>query len=173
MAMAKRRRAAPAEASYDERKAAADARAKAEAEAKAKAEAEAKAKAEAEERVRQEAEAKALVPMRTSRSLSGMLWKQMVQWEQRKPSPRTRGLRRDVVASLEDKIATLGSKGKERFMATVFVEQNQYKTYPETYPTQLDAHPITEHGPRPNKPGRFWSLPRSTLTFRSEGGPPR
>ena len=37
------------------------------------------------------------------------------------------------------KIATLGSKGKERFMATVFVEQNQYKTYPETYPTQLEA----------------------------------
>ena len=37
------------------------------------------------------------------------------------------------------KIATMGSKGKESFMATVFVEQNQYKTYPETYPTQLEA----------------------------------
>jgi len=37
------------------------------------------------------------------------------------------------------KIATMGTKGKERFMATVSVENNQYKTYPDTYPTQAEA----------------------------------
>ena len=54
------------------------------------------------------------------------------------------------------KIATIGSKGKERcnmcilnmlsnnvypcrFMATVCVEKNQYKTYPDTYQTQAEA----------------------------------
>jgi len=37
------------------------------------------------------------------------------------------------------KIATIGSKGKERFMATVCVEESQYKTYPDTYHTQAEA----------------------------------
>ena len=53
------------------------------------------------------------------------------------------------------KIASIGNKGKERyksvllltthnkhlwrFMATVFVENDQYKTYPDTFPSQLEA----------------------------------
>jgi len=37
------------------------------------------------------------------------------------------------------KIASIGSKGKERFMATLCVEESQYKTYPETYQTQAEA----------------------------------
>ena len=37
------------------------------------------------------------------------------------------------------KIATMGSKGKEKFMATVTVEGEQFKTYPQTFNTQLEA----------------------------------
>ena len=37
------------------------------------------------------------------------------------------------------KIATMGNKGKEKYMATVTVEGEQFKTYPQTYNTQLEA----------------------------------
>jgi len=37
------------------------------------------------------------------------------------------------------KIATMGTKGKEKYMATVTVEGEQFKTYPQTYNTQLEA----------------------------------
>ena len=37
------------------------------------------------------------------------------------------------------KIATMGNKGKEKYMATVTVEGEQFKTYPQTFNTQLEA----------------------------------
>ena len=37
------------------------------------------------------------------------------------------------------KIATMGNKGKEKYMATVTVEGQQFKTYPQTYNTQAEA----------------------------------
>jgi len=37
------------------------------------------------------------------------------------------------------KIATMGTKGKEKYMATVTVEGEQFKTYPTTYNTQMEA----------------------------------
>lgn len=37
------------------------------------------------------------------------------------------------------KIATMGNKGKEKFMATVTVEGQQFKTYPQTFNSQLEA----------------------------------
>ena len=37
------------------------------------------------------------------------------------------------------KIATMGNKGKEKYMATVTVEGEQFKTYPQTFNTQQDA----------------------------------
>ena len=37
------------------------------------------------------------------------------------------------------KIATMGNKGKEKYMATVTVEDEQFKTYPQTYNTQAEA----------------------------------
>jgi len=37
------------------------------------------------------------------------------------------------------KIATMGMKGKEKYMATVTVEGEQFKTYPQTYNTQAEA----------------------------------
>jgi len=37
------------------------------------------------------------------------------------------------------KIATMGNKGKERFLATITVDNVQYKTYPQTYATKDEA----------------------------------
>ena len=37
------------------------------------------------------------------------------------------------------KIATMGMKGKEKYMATVTVEGEQFKTYPQTYNSQVEA----------------------------------
>ena len=37
------------------------------------------------------------------------------------------------------KIATMGTKGKEKYMATVTVEGEQFKTYPQTYNSQVEA----------------------------------
>jgi len=37
------------------------------------------------------------------------------------------------------KIATMGNKGKERYLATITVDNVQYKTYPQTYSTKEEA----------------------------------
>jgi len=43
------------------------------------------------------------------------------------------------------KIASMGSKGKEKYMATVTVEGEQFKTYPQTFNTQLEAEEALAH----------------------------
>merc|ERR1719308_484733 len=60
--------------------------------------------------------------------------------------PKT-NLRRDLeqyfaknnLGDVPFKIATLGAKGKEKYMATVTVEGQQFKTYPTTYNSQVEA----------------------------------
>ena len=37
------------------------------------------------------------------------------------------------------KVATVGTKGKEKFMATVTVEGTQFKTYPQTYNSRVST----------------------------------
>lgn len=37
------------------------------------------------------------------------------------------------------KIAVMGREGKERFLATITVQQTQYKTYPDTFQTRQQA----------------------------------
>ena len=39
----------------------------------------------------------------------------------------------------------MGSKGKEKYMATVTVEGEQFKTYPQTFNTQLEAEEALAH----------------------------
>ena len=37
------------------------------------------------------------------------------------------------------KVAAVGTKGKEKYMATVTVEGTQFKTYPQTYNTRVSG----------------------------------
>ena len=39
------------------------------------------------------------------------------------------------------KVAPVGSKGKEKYMATVTVEGTQFKTYPQTYNSRVSSSP--------------------------------
>jgi len=43
------------------------------------------------------------------------------------------------LGSLSFKIATMGNKGKERYLATITVDNVQYKTYPQTYSSKEEA----------------------------------
>ena len=66
---------------------------------------------------------------------------------QSQPKPPKTNFKRDLqqyfnsnnLGDVPYKIATMGNKGKERFMATVTVEGKQFKTYPQTFNTQLEA----------------------------------
>lgn len=47
--------------------------------------------------------------------------------------------RKKNLGQVSFKIATMGNKGKERFLATITVDNVQYKTYPQTYATKEEA----------------------------------
>merc|ERR1719481_1051916 len=70
----------------------------------------------------------------------------MVQRQQSQPVVKT-NFKRDLeqyfvknnLGDVPFKIASMGSKGKEKYMATVTVEGEQFKTYPQTFNSQLEA----------------------------------
>ena len=63
------------------------------------------------------------------------------------------------------KIAVMGSKGRERFLATITVEGNQYKTYPDSFQTKEQAEEAVS-GLAITKLGVTESLARTVETLR-------